>query len=203
MRETHPEKTTADTGNDFSGIVLAGGRSTRMGTDKADLLIDGRTFLENQVRKLQYLGAGEILISGRTASLPGTRSVPDLVPGLGPLGGLCSCFPTCGSASALVISVDVPLLSVSTLEELLRTHQRGGFDATILSHDGRIQPLIAVYETDTFPLLQELTESRRLAMRAYIERLRYQLFGFSGDPEELLNCNRPEDLARLRHRSIQ
>ena len=40
-------------------------------------------------------------------------------------------------------------------------------------------------------------------MRAYIERLRYQLFGFSGDPEELLNCNQPEDLARLRHRTIQ
>ena len=203
MRETHTEKTTADTGNDFSGIVLAGGRSTRMGTDKTDLLIDGRTFLENQVRKLQYLGAGEILISGRSSSLPGTRSVPDLVPGLGPLGGLCSCFPTCGYASALVISVDVPLLSVSTLEELLRAHQRGGFDATILAHNGRIQPLIAVYETDTFPLLQELTEGRRLAMRAYIERLRYQLFGFSGDPEELLNCNRPEDLARLRHKSNQ
>ena len=169
---------------DFCGIVLAGGRSSRMGTDKADLTLNGKTFLETQVRKLRDLGAGEILISGR-------------------LGGLCSCFPTCGYASALVISVDVPLLSVSTLEELLRTHQRGGFDATILSHNGRIQPLIAVYETDTFPLLQELTESRRLAMRAYIERLRYQLFGFSGDPEELLNCNRPEDLILLRPRTIQ
>ena len=62
----------------FCGIVLAGGRSTRMGTDKADLLIDGRTFLETQVRKLRHLGAGEILISGRSSSLPGTRSVPDL-----------------------------------------------------------------------------------------------------------------------------
>ena len=64
----------------LSGIVLAGGRSSRMGTDKAGLSFRGMTLLEWQVSKLQRLGIEEIIISG-------SRGVRDVFPGRGPLGG--------------------------------------------------------------------------------------------------------------------
>ena len=108
---------------EFCGIVLAGGRSRRMGTDKADITLGGRTFLEIQVRKLQLLGAADILISGKQAFLPGTCCIPDMTPGIGPLGGLMSCFPSASQRYALVLGVDVPLISVSTLEGLLKAHK--------------------------------------------------------------------------------
>ena len=186
---------------EFCGIILAGGRSRRMGIDKAELTLNGRTFLEIQVRKLQLLGASEILISGRDPSLPGVRSVMDLCPGLGPLGGLFSAFPLAAQRPALVISVDTPLLSVSTLENLLDAHFRGSYDATLLESGGRIEPLIAVYNTDTADLIIDLLDNKNLAMKAYIDRLHYQLFHYKGSPEELLNCNTPRDLAALQNGS--
>ena len=187
-----------ETGNkNFCGIILAGGKSSRMGVDKAELTLDGKTFLEIQVRKLQLLGAADIMISGKESDLPGTRSVRDLYPGCGPLGGLYSCFVSTSQKCALVLSVDVPLISSSTLEELLGTHFRGGYDATILARDGRIEPLIAVYNTDTAGLLAELIKNKKLAVRAFIDRLHYQLYSHNGSPDELFNCNFPEDLAAL------
>ena len=181
----------------FCGIILAGGKSRRMGADKAELTLDGRTFLEIQVRKLQLLGAADIIISGKASDLPGTRSVMDIYPGCGPLGGLYSCFVSASQMYALVLSVDVPLISLSTLGKLLETHFRDNFDATILTRDGRIEPLIAVYNTDTAGLLAELIENKKLAVRAYIDRLHHQLYSYNGSPDELVNCNSPEDLAAL------
>ena len=181
----------------FCGIILAGGKSRRMGADKAELTLDGRTFLEIQVRKLQLLGAADIIISGKASDLPGTRSAMDIYAGCGPLGGLYSCFVSASQMYALVLSVDVPLISLSTLGKLLETHFRDNFDATILTRDGRIEPLIAVYNTDTAGLLAELIENKKLAVRAYIDRLHHQLYSYNGSPDELLNCNYPEDLAAL------
>ena len=190
-------KTAGNDNRDFCGIVLAGGRSRRMGTDKAELTLNGSTFLEIQVRKLQLLGAADIIISGKASALPGTRSVMDLYPGCGPLGGLCSCFASVSQKYALVLSVDVPLISAATLKDLLETHFRRDYDATILAREGRLEPLIAVYNTDTADLLQELTDNRKLAMKALIDRLHCQLYSYQGSPEELLNCNSPEDYAAL------
>lgn len=182
---------------DFCGIVLAGGKSRRMGVDKASLTLGGRTFLEIQVEKLKSLGAADIIVSGKDSGLPGTRSVMDISPGLGPLGGFLSCFPEVSQKHALVLSVDVPLISASALEGLLDAHFRRDYDATILCREGRMEPLIAVYNTDTADLIRELAGSKKLAVRAFIERLHYQLFPFDGSPEELLNCNCPRDLSIL------
>lgn len=182
---------------EFCGIVLAGGRSRRMGTDKADLTFNGNTFLEIQVRKLRLLNAADILVSGKNTSLPGARYVPDRIPGLGPLGGLLSCFPAISQKYALVLGVDVPLISVPTLESLLETHLSSDHDATVLCCEGRIEPLIAVYNTETAGLIEELANNKKLAMRAYIDRLHYQLYPFRGNPRELFNCNSPRDLSGL------
>ena len=182
----------------FCGIILAGGKSRRMGVDKSELTLNGRTFLEIQVRKLQLLGAADIIISGKASDLPGTRSVMDLYPDCGPLGGLYSCFVSAPQPCALVLSVDVPLISSSTLKKLLETHSGDDYDATILARDGRIEPLIAVYNTDSAGLLAELIENKKLAVRAYIDRLHYHLYSYNGNPDELFNCNFPEDFAMLR-----
>ena len=86
---------------------------------------------------------------------------------------------------------------ITTLKGLLEAHFRSEYEATILSHEDRMEPLIAVYSTDTVSLIRELTDNKKLAMKAYIERLHYQLYPFCGDPRELINCNSPRDLAAL------
>ena len=199
----------------FSGIILAGGRSRRMKRDKSEIKIGDKTFLEIQIEKLKMLGASEILISGKTVQFSGVKNVSDIIPDCGPLGGLYSCFANCSCDDALVLCVDSPLLSITTLKELLFTHQSSLKDATILSHNGVTEPLIAVYNTRKYPLIKTLLDGtakqvtvvcfpdknisekkakKKPAVRAFLDRLDFRLYEFKGDETELLNFNTPEDL---------
>ena len=183
--------------NEFDGIVLAGGKSKRMGTDKSEIILDGKSFLQIQTDKLIDLGAGRVYVSGKSSPIPYAHHIMDIIPDMGPLGGLYSCFLECNCSNALVLSVDVPLISSQTLESLLKKHFSGNFDATILSHDGKDEPLIAVYKTDTTAILEKLIAEKKLAVRAFLDRLTCQHYEFMGDHQELINCNSKDDLRLL------
>ncbi len=184
--------------NKFDGIVLAGGKSKRMGTDKSEILLGGTSFLQIQTKKLRDLGASRIYVSGRNSPISYVRHVMDIIPDMGPLGGLYSCFLECRCNNALVLSVDVPLVSPETLNELLKKHFSGNFDATILSHNGKDEPLIAVYRTGSTAILKELLDEKKLAVRAFLDRLSCQRYEFGGGAKELINCNSRYDLRLLR-----
>ena len=201
----------------FSGIILAGGKSSRMKTDKAELLLGGKTLLEIQVEKLTTLGCDDVIVSGKvlpadnilissdsqqpvdadqTATI---HPVSDIIPDLGPMGGLYSCFPECKHSCAIVMSVDVPLLSKETLQQLLNAHFDKNPDVTILSYNGHTEPLIGVYNTAYSALCKELIDNKKLAIRALLERLDCQYYDFHGDPDEFLNCNSPEDYELIKN----
>lgn len=99
----------------FHGVVLAGGRSSRMGTDKAALLWHGRPLLEHMRGLLEQAGAHRVLLSGPYA---GADAMPDQAPGLGPLGGLLTLGQTQADGIYLLVPVDMPLLSVPMLQQL-------------------------------------------------------------------------------------
>ncbi|WP_026658811.1 molybdenum cofactor guanylyltransferase [Butyrivibrio sp. AC2005] len=183
--------------NEFDGIVLAGGKSKRMGTDKSEIVFDGKSFLQIQADKLRDLGAGRVYVSGKSSPIPYAHHIMDVIPDMGPLGGLYSCFLECKCSNALVLSVDVPLISPKTLDSLLDKHFSGGYDATILSHDGKDEPLIAVYRTDSTSILKELLTAKKLAVRAFLDRLSCQRYEFNGNAKELINCNSQYDLKLL------
>ncbi len=179
--------------NEFDGIVLAGGKSKRMGMDKSEIVLGGKSFLQIQAEKLRDLGASRVYVSGKTSPIPYAHHVMDVIPDMGPLGGLYSCFLECTCSNALVISVDVPLISPKTLDCLLRMHFSGNTDATVLSHNGKVEPLIAVYRTDRTGILKELLDEKKLAVRAFLDRISCQHYEFIGNEEELINCNTRND----------
>ena len=120
--------------NRVSAILLAGGRSSRMGRDKAGLPFQGMTLLEWQVQKLQGLGIKDIMLSGPRREAPGVRVVPDEFPGRGPLSGLHACMKAASYPDCLVLSVDVPLVPLPALTELVRVHRATGGKVTLLRH---------------------------------------------------------------------
>lgn len=88
-----------------SGVVLAGGASRRIGTSKANPLLAGRSLLAWQAEKLRILGIQDIMLSGKDCpELPGTRVIPDKLPGWSPLGGLYSCFHAAENARCMVLN---------------------------------------------------------------------------------------------------
>ncbi|WP_238382918.1 molybdenum cofactor guanylyltransferase [Cognatilysobacter segetis] len=100
----------------FTGIVLAGGRSSRMGVDKALLMLDGRSLLDTAIARLREAGAEQVLVSGER---PAHAGVPDRTAGLGPVGGLASVMAACPDGAAVVVPVDMPRLSPGALRRLV------------------------------------------------------------------------------------
>lgn len=112
----------APTAAGLVGIVLAGGRSARMGRDKAMLPYRGRTLLDHMVARLHASGARRVLVSGPPRT--GYASVPDRQPELGPLGGIHAVVTTLAgtpdSTRLLIVPVDMPALSIPILATLLQ-----------------------------------------------------------------------------------
>ena len=176
--------------NRFSAAVLAGGRSTRMGTDKAGLPFMGMTLAAYQAEKLKALGMTDLMLSGCRQEIPGARFVPDELPARGPLGGIHACLGAAAHEAVLFLSVDVPLVPVETLRTLLDAHTGG---ITLLSVDGAPQPLIGVYDRSLRSAAEEILRSDYTAVRRLFEKYPPRLVDYTGNPWLMRNCNMPED----------
>ena len=177
----------------LSGIVLAGGLSRRMGQNKAELRLNGKTFLELQIDKFRELGIEDVMLSGADCpALPGVRVIPDEYTGRGPLAGLHACLRAAVNPACLVLSVDVPLVPSNALAQLCRAHGGG---VTVLRHGDWEEPLIGVYDRAVAADIAALLETGRGAVRALRQTVLWRCFDYPGPEELLINCNTPEDFA--------
>ena len=166
------------------GVVLAGGRSRRMGRDKTLLAFGGCTLLQRQVRLLESLCA-RVVVSG---AYPGFDCIADLRPDGGPLAGLLAAGAIWRGA-VLVLPVDMPLMSTEALSELAQTPNAAHFgghplpaffpDAAALA--AAADALLAG-EDHSVRALHRYLGSRVLPLR---------------DPEAFANANTPDDWRRL------
>jgi molybdopterin-guanine dinucleotide biosynthesis protein A len=131
---------------DAEGWVLAGGRSVRMGRDKAAVALAGRPLLEHMLSKLRALGlrARVAGLRERVADVS-AEVLRDAHPDCGPLSGMETALATSESDLVLVLGVDLPLVETEFLEWMLRRAATTGAMATIPHMLGEPQPLCAVY----------------------------------------------------------
>ena len=177
----------------LSGIILAGGASRRMGQNKAELRLMGKTLLQRQIEKMSALGIQDVMLSGADCpALPGVRVIPDEYPGKGPLGGLHACLRAARNPSCLVVSVDAPLIPAATLSHLRQSHRAG---VTVLRHAGREEPLLGVYDRCAVEFISAQIGAGNYAVRALKDTLCWDCFNYLGPEELVMNCNTPEDFA--------
>ena len=137
----------------IEAFILAGGASSRMGTDKSQLLLDDQTFVERIAATLLTVTDSIRLVGGRENSELST--VSDVYPQWGALGGLHAALSACRRDWAIVVACDLPFVT-SELFRSLASH-RGDHDAVVpIQPDGRPQPLAALYRID--PCAQRATE---------------------------------------------
>ena len=180
---------------DISGIVLAGGFSRRMGTDKAELKLGELTLLELQVRKLRKIGIPDIMVSVCRKPVEGTRAIEDIYPHKGPMSGIHACLKAAKSEACLVVSVDVPLFPAEWLARLIQAHDG---PVTMLCHGNEIEPLLAVYDSDLASRAEELILSGDWSVRSLFAGSKVNRLEYTGDPDFLLNCNTPEDFEKAK-----
>lgn len=155
----------------LSAAILAGGRSSRMGRDKAFLpvLPDGETLIRHQATLLRRLGCDELIISGRAGvdyRVPGSRVVTDTVIDSGPLAGLATLLTAARHPWVMAIAVDLPLLTTDYLAKLLATG--GGVTGVVpLGADG-YEPLVGLYPKTILPMIGNALAAGKLSLQPLI-----------------------------------
>ena len=148
----------------FGVVILAGGQSSRMGRDKAELLLAGETLLARQIKLVRAVGATEVFISGRAGpdyTQFGCLVLTDNFPHAGPLAGIESALQKCRNPLLLVLAVDMPQMPVAVLAELIK--QSDGENGIIPRLAGHAEPLAALYPRIAASLATELLRSARVS----------------------------------------
>jgi molybdopterin-guanine dinucleotide biosynthesis protein A len=131
--------------NDLEAFILAGGKSSRMGTDKIFLKLGGRTLLDRTLAIAKSV-TDDVRIVGDQTKLAGLENViEDLYPNCGPLGGIHAALTNSAAELNLMLAVDLPFLETRFLEYLLSAARRSKAAVTVPRADGGFQPLCAVY----------------------------------------------------------
>ena len=187
-------------------VILAGGSSSRMGTDKALLPVDGRPLLAVQAER--WRGVFDALVvsagaGGRFAALDlgGARIVEDLRPGAGPLAGLEAAMTAVPAGHYFLTAVDLPF-GEPALARALR-ERTGGADVCLIRRaDGRPEPLFAVYSRRCLPAVSAaLNRGERSVVRGLLPYVRTREIAEEDLPglhpgRSLYNANTPEDWRR-------
>lgn len=193
---------------DVTVAILAGGQSSRMGTDKAFVTIAGRTVIEHMLDRLSHLpGVAEtILIANRPADYAHLKLpiFSDLIPGKGALGGIYTAIACSQSRDTLVLACDMPLVNPDLLALMIAQQARGPFDVVVPRVDGYPQGLHALYGKKCLAPIKEDLETDRLKVIGfykdvhvcYLDEDDYALDDPGG--RSFINVNTPDDLARVR-----
>jgi molybdopterin-guanine dinucleotide biosynthesis protein A len=186
------------------GFVAAGGRSRRMGRDKALLAWDGATLLDHAVARLQACGLEVHLLSGAEPRYA-DRGLPvhvDVVAERGPLAGLLTALLAVDAGAVLLLAVDVPFVPVALLRELLARREEAAAVVPVVG--GVPQPLAAVYGAACREPVRRCLERGASKMTDFwdevaVRRVEDTELAAFGDPATLFrNLNTLEDYVALR-----
>lgn len=184
------------------GLVLAGGRGSRMGQPKGELLFRGRSLAERAAFALRPL-CGSVLIGvapGAPNPAPGFPAVEDPLPaGRGPLAGLEAAFAATGRADLLVLACDYPAVETDLLRAILAAARPEDDLVFPVDPKGKDHPLVGLWRRSAEPVVREALARRQHKVRALlaelaVRRLRERELPSFDLGRALLNVNVPEDL---------
>ncbi len=182
----------------FTGVILAGGASRRMGRNKALLQLDGRPLIAIIAGRLRTVADEIIIVSndGATYSAYGDRCVPDVFAGMGTLAGIHAGLSAARHEWAFVVGCDMPFIDPAVISWFVE--HAGGADVTILKHAEGIEPLHAVYHRNCLGPITNTLEAGKRQAYAFHEQVhvRYvtpaEIAHLDPDLHTFRNLNTPE-----------
>lgn len=159
-----------------AGAVLAGGKSSRMGQNKAAMAISGETLLHRLVRRLSA-AVDEVLVIGLSPSMPAlspteARVVGDIVPAAGPLGGLYTALSATTCDRVFLAACDMPFVQPGLVRAMLALSEANvAIEAVVVPDAQRAQPLHAVYTKGCLPAVERALASEARSLRSLLAQL--------------------------------
>jgi molybdopterin-guanine dinucleotide biosynthesis protein A len=191
--------------SNVTGVILAGGQSSRMGSNKALLPYRGGLFIEVIHRLLSEIFTEVILVTNNPEHyqfLP-CRKVPDKFVGMGVLAGIHSGLYHSGSPAILAVASDMPYLNEGLIRHLASRAETGG--VLIPESPGGLEPLHAVYGRGCLNAIEEALQYGQRRIVSFFDRVTVnrmsaeQVARFDPDFDSFVNINTPGDYYALRH----
>jgi len=193
---------------DTSGIVLAGGKGLRLGHDKVLETVGNRSLLEWVIYRISSLCSDIIIVTAgerniqQSISHPKLKTVVDIFPDKGPLGGIYTGLVASDSFYNLVIACDMPFLNQALLCHMIELS--ADFDLVAPRVDNLVEPLHAVYTKNCLVPIENMFNQGRLSVNELFSRVRVRYVETEEidrfDPEHLsfFNINTKTDLEKAR-----
>ncbi|OAI45760.1 hypothetical protein AYO43_07660 [Nitrospira sp. SCGC AG-212-E16] len=191
---------------EVTGVLLAGGKSRRMGEDKRYLVVGGETLLERGLGVLRSVFQEVLVVIAQDSPPVGVdaRVVRDLVPECGSLGGLYTGLMQATTPCIFVVACDMPFLEEAVIAEF--TRRRATADIVMAKLAARLHPMHALYGKQCLPVLEQMIQARQLKIQELVlhTSLRVQyvtetdLLAIDPSGRSFQNVNTPADLEAAR-----
>lgn len=180
----------------ITGIVLAGGQSTRMGTDKGLLLLNGKPMIEYPVALLKEC-CQSILISCNTQNynLLGVPTIPDMHASIGPIGGLYSCLLASTSEHNVFLACDMPLVDMEIIQKLLQ--HKENYEIIVPSVNNWPIPVCGYYNKAILPLLETEISKGNYSLQSILNKTKTLIIEMDNKKDLLRNINTQEEFQQL------
>lgn len=177
-----------------TAFILAGGKSSRMGEDKGLLMLNGKPMISYLITTLQQsFETIKIIANNNDYNQFGVEVIPDSIKNKGPLGGVFTALKSTSASYNVILSCDTPFVTKKTIESLL-THSS---QVNLISHKGKVEPLIGVYHKNCLPKVEEFLTQNNLKMMSLIDALNTKIMEINSYKEnEFYNFNTKEDIEK-------
>ncbi|MBI4338449.1 MAG: molybdenum cofactor guanylyltransferase [Chloroflexi bacterium] len=184
------------------GIILAGGRGTRLGHEKVSLVLGGTPLLQRVVASVSAATDRVLVVKAAGQALPPVHgkftAAEDIFPSLGPAGGLYTGLKSTEAQSTCVVGCDMPFLDPELLRHLVS--MLPGYDAVVPRLDGKTHVLHAAYARTCLSAAEEVLMRNRPSLRAILAKVRvryleqHELEDLERWRRSCFNLNAPADL---------
>jgi molybdopterin-guanine dinucleotide biosynthesis protein A len=192
------------TAPDVTAFILAGGKSTRMGADKAFVTLGGRTLLARALDLARSVTADVRIVGDAMKFGAFAPVVEDVFRGCGPLGGIHAALRASRNDLNLMLAVDLPFVSLALLQFLLTRARGSAAMVTVARAENRLQPLCAVYRCEFADVAEIALQQGQYKIDALFDAAHTQVIGEEEletagfAPRIFRNLNTPEELARAK-----
>lgn len=175
-------------------ILLAGGKSSRMGADKGLLLVNKKPIMAHIITTVSFISDTIIIVSNKNEYQQfGFPVVEDLIKNAGPLAGIYTGLKHTNVEKNIVLSCDVPFVSENLLRFLIENSN--SFDATIAQKNSILHPLIGVYTKKCLPIFEKELVQQQLKVRLALQKVQLNIVNANQfNEKDFININTPIDL---------
>lgn len=187
----------------MTAIILAGGKSSRMGYDKAFAELGGAPLIEKQVDLLRGIFKKIIIVTNTPEKykLSKVKTVKDIIPGFGPLSGIYSGLIASRSLHNFIVACDMPFINTGLIEYMHK--KAAGYDVVIPKVKNKYEPLFCIYSQSCLKYIKALFEKKSLRIISFFPQVKVkkitarEISRFSRPEKIFVNINTPWDLRKI------